>query len=212
MVSDRTVVLDSDASSSRVTALEQGVEPALVELRDRLGPTVSMVGRGGYSMLPPPLHEQLAGRHEVVARAATDTGELVVARSGSSVDEPAESWRIGVAWVRMGAAERLSKRATDRLSQRRIQGRPTIGLPLVRAAVGDVACWLGEAHYLLTQVADEDQPLAWTRIEQNLESAVRTSLKLFGASGYVVGPPADLAFAITYLGDVYAGTDLRTPR
>jgi hypothetical protein len=212
MSSDTTAVLETDMSVCRTVACADGIERALGELHEQLGPSSSMTGNGGYSMLPSALHSQLAGDRDVVAQPRTDTGELIVARAEQWSDEPDDAWRTGVAWIRLGATERLNKLATDRLSVRKVQGRPTISLALVRAAVGDVASVLAEARYLLENAAADGQPQAWIRIDENIDLAVRVSLKLFGASGYVAGPPSDLAFAITYLGEVYGGNYSREPR
>jgi hypothetical protein len=212
MVSESTVAVDQDLQSCRATAYTHGLERALVALHDRVGVPAAMVGPGGYSILPPSLLELLSGVNDPVARQATDTGELVIAKAEARPHQPSAQWSMGVAWIRLGAVERLNKRATDRLAGRRVQGRPTISMPLVRACVGDIAAAVAEARYLLADDTDGDLPRMRGRLDEILDFAVRASLKLFGASGYVLGPPANLAYAITYLGEVYGSPDPGRPQ
>lgn len=207
MLTDITLAAARDLPKCRATALAHGLEQALAELHQRVRSTAALVGQHGYSMLPPSLHDLLPTSCEIIATQATDTGELIIARSGPESGESSAPWWTGVAWIRLGGVERLNKQATDRLTDRKVQGRPTITLPLVRVSVGDVAAAVAEARYLLADTPDEDKPRIRGRFDEIVDFAVRTSLKLFGASGYVVGPPSNLAYAITRLGEVYAGID-----
>lgn len=208
MLSESTVAID-EVQRCRNVSYADGLEQALVRLHDHLGSPASMIGGGGYSMVPPSLHDLLPGTHDIMTRQATDIGELVIARARARPEQPSARWWTGVAWTRLGAVERLNKQATDRLAGRKVRNRPTISLALVRGSVGDVAAAIAEAAYLLADSTDEDLPCPRARFEELLDFAVRTSLKLFGGSGYVVGPPANLAYAITYLGEVYGGDDQR---
>lgn len=208
MLSESTVTIDDVRSCQRVSYTE-GLEQALVYLHDLVGSPAAMIGSGSYSMLPPSLTELLPGTHDIVTRQPTDSGELVIARARVRPEPPSARWRTGIAWIRLGAVERLNKQATDRLAGRKVQNRPTISLALVRATVGDVATAIAEASYLLADSADGDLDCPWARFDELVDVAVRASLKLFGGSGYVVGSPANLAYAITYLGEVYGGDDQR---
>jgi hypothetical protein len=212
MFSESIAAIGDDLQSCRAIACADGLERGLIQLHARLDSPDAMIGAYGYSMVPPSLHELLPRTHETVARQATDTGELIIARAAERPEQPSAQWWTGIAWIRLGAVERLSRRATDRLVGRKIHNRPTISLALVRATVGDVAAAVAEAAFLLADSAEGDLPRMRDRFDELVDFAVRASLKQFGASGYVLGPPADLAFAITQLGEVYGGDERREPR
>ncbi|HEU5129008.1 MAG TPA: hypothetical protein VFU12_13555 [Glycomyces sp.] len=187
----------------RATAFERGLEAALEQLAAEFAPERT-VGHGGRAMLPEPLLARFADA-AVTGTYPTDTGALALAGTGLAdpADEADWSWRIGVAWVRVGAVERFTRTATDRLSRRRIGGNPTITLPLVRAAVGDVAAALGQAVGLLDAAVSAAEPPP-ALVEAEIGQALRTSWKFFGASGYVVDTASDTGQAITLLSDVYS--------
>jgi hypothetical protein len=184
--------------SCRRTAIDSGIEAAQRELA--AVPAIAPAGRGGRALLVPELLETFEAKE--IRRQPTDTGTLVLAAiPGSASPDP--DWLIGTAWIRIGAIERLSRRATDRLARRRVRGGPTIGLQLVRAAVGDAAAALGEAAALLDGGSETALSTAGL-IELRLQEALRTTWKLFGASGYIIDEPANLAWAATLLGEVYS--------
>lgn len=179
--------------SCRRTAIDHGIEAAQLALAEH----APAAGWGGRVLVAPELLERLEAKE--IRRQATDTAELVLAQlPGTPPVDP--DWLLGTAWIRIGAIERLNRRATDRLARRRVRGAPAIGLQLVRASVGDAAAALGEAAALLDSEAALD---AAGLIEQRLQEALRTSWKLFGASGYVIDEPGNLAWAVTLLGEVY---------
>lgn len=182
----------------RVTAFEGGLEAALDLLASEF-PPASPVGHGGRVMVPEPLLARIDGAR-VSGAYPTDTGTLVLAETDLSASD--RDWRVGVAWARIGAVERLGRRATDRLARRRIGNSATIALPLVRAAVGDVATALGQAVALLECPAPQEHPSSL--IEREIGLALRTAWRFFGASGYVVDTTSHMAQAIEVLSDVYA--------
>jgi hypothetical protein len=191
-----TVTTEADRlRSCRRTAIDHGIEAAQLALAEH----TSSAGWDGRVLIAPDLIERLEAKE--IRRQATDTSELVLAQlPGTPPVDP--DWLLGTAWIRIGAIERLNRRATDRLARRRVRGAPAIGLQLVRASVGDAAAALGEAAALLDS-GPEAALAAAELIEQRLQEALRTSWKLFGASGYIIDEPGNLAWAVTLLGEVY---------
>lgn len=195
-----TTTIDVDRlRDRRRTAIDQGIEAALEELAALPRPPLP-VGCGRRLLVPPNLLARLPEAAEL-GRHRTDTGELALAELPAA-DDPDPAWLIGTAWIRIGAIERLNRRATERLSRRRVRGGPTIGLQLVRASVGDTASALAEAAAVL-ECDPETALRSADLIDRRIDEALRGTWKLFGASGYVVDAPADLAYAITLLGEVY---------
>ncbi|WP_100444594.1 hypothetical protein [Glycomyces xiaoerkulensis] len=195
----RTAIPIDHFRTSRLTAIESGLESALERLALEF-PPASTVGHRSRAMLPESLLKRVTDADPTGAYP-TDTGELLLAEAALGDADP--SWRLGVAWIRIGAVERLNRRATDRLTRRRVGKSATITLPLVRATVGDIAAWLGEALALLEAAADDGEPPA-ALVERDIDRALRATWKLFGASGYIVDAPSNLAQALSILGEVYS--------
>jgi hypothetical protein len=72
-----------------------------------------------------------------------------------------------------------------------------LNLPMVRGLLAEAVGAWSEARVLIE--AGEELPWAHER----LTDAERTCLRLFGASGYVVGGPGSLALASEVLADPY---------
>lgn len=106
------------------------------------------------------------------------------------------AWRTGVAWVRLGLAERLLEMATDRLRGRSVAGTATVDLPPVRLAVAEAVT----AHVTARILLSAPRATTLATVTALLDGSGRTVLNLFGASGYLDDTPGRLACAAELLG------------
>jgi hypothetical protein len=210
-----------DPERYRTTARESGPVPALVLLHGEVSAGVLPAGPGGHVLVPAEV-EALCDRYEASAgqrsrgsgneRALgwipTGGGALVALRiTGAGPARfgfPPGGWSSGLAWVRLGLAERFLKRATAHLGGRTVQGTVTLNLPMVRAMVGEAAGALAEAHALIATAPEAPTAAAVRQVHSGLDEAGRICLRLFGAIGFLTDGPGGEVHASELLADTYA--------
>jgi len=110
---------------------------------------------------------------------------------------PAVDRAPGVAWIRLGVSRRMLDSAVEHLRGRDDGETPLLNLPMVRGLLAEAVGSWAEARVLIE--SGEYSP----RAHECLTDADRTCLRLFGASGFVVGGPGSLALASEELADPY---------
>jgi Acyl-CoA dehydrogenase, C-terminal domain len=181
----------------RDAARDHGAATALALLHAETGPAALPVGPAGHGLLPRTVAES-CGRPRVEFRAVLGAPDLVWFRAPRQDRERPEGWATGLAWIRLGLAERLLSRAVEHLRGREAQGTTTLNIPMVRAAIADVACGTAAARALL----DDGGHLA--AVHRALDEAVPHCLRLFGAMGFLTEGPGGEARVLELLGDAYA--------
>ncbi len=243
--SGRPTSASGDPDRYRAVARESGVIAALALLHNTVSPGVLPAGPGGHVLVPAEVaalcdlygtpagaRSRAAAREDQLGRIPTDGGELIALRiagagpMGGATD--AGRWRAGVAWVRLGLADRMLARAAEHLRGRTVQGVTTLALPLVRAALADAAAGIAEVQALLVgglvdpaagaDPADSVDPAAGTdpadsadpagivlrQAHRVLDETGRSCLHLFGASGFAAEGPGRDVRASELLADAYA--------
>jgi hypothetical protein len=135
----------------------------------------------------------LAGLCEL---ARTEGPAAALDRLGGLLADPSDR-APGLAWIRLGLTRRLLDDAVEYLRGRDDGATVLLNLPMVRGLLAEAVGTWSEARVLI----EAGQELPWAH--QRLTDADRTCLRLFGASGYVVGGPGSLALASEELADPY---------
>ncbi|MFC4147660.1 hypothetical protein ACFO0M_15495 [Micromonospora mangrovi] len=213
-----------DPRRHRLLAYTDGPVAALTALHAATSPDLLPVGAGGHSLLPAAVdarcdrHATPAGprechgeTHPVLDRIVVGADELVARRVTGGGPDPATgpAWTTGIAWIRLGLAERLLTAAVTHLRGRAVGGVTTLNLPMVRAMVADTAAGIAEARALLDTV---DDGTGLRRAHLALDEAGRCCLHLFGASGFLAGGPGGEVRVSELLADTYPPpTELEAP-
>ncbi|SCL35027.1 Acyl-CoA dehydrogenase, C-terminal domain [Micromonospora nigra] len=209
-----------DPRRHRLVAYADGPVAALAALHDAVHPGVLPAGPGGHTLLPAEVDATCdryatgdgprprAGLTEL-ARVPVGDAELVARRLPRAAP-PDPAWTTGVAWIRLGLAERLLARAAAHLRGRSVAGAPTLNLPLVRALLADAAAGVAEARALLD--TDAGDPSTLRRVHEGLDEVGRRCLHLFGAAGFLADGPGSEVRASELLADTYPPpTELEAP-
>ncbi|MBQ1076218.1 hypothetical protein KBX06_24115 [Micromonospora sp. C31] len=209
-----------DPRRHRLVAYTEGPAAALAALHDAVSPAVLPAGPGGHTLLPAETDaacdryvacdgpRSRAGLPELARVPVGDTD--LVARRLPRPAPPDPAWSTGVAWIRLGLAERLLAAAAAHLRGRSVAGAPTLNLPLVRAMLADAAAGVAEARALLD--TDDGDPSALRRVHEGLDEVGRRCLHLFGAAGFLADGPGSEVRASELLADTYPPpTDLEAP-
>ncbi|MFD5895312.1 hypothetical protein [Streptomyces sp. NPDC060366] len=210
----------------REAAYRDGPVAALILLHDGTSPGVLPAGPGGHVFVPRET-EATCDRHQTLlgprprgagngerrlGRTVVDGRELIALRidgSGPPAGEP-DGWATGLAWLRLGLAERLVDRVTAHLGGRTVQRTVTLNLPLVRAMLADAVAGTTECRALLRAAP---APHTLRRVHRSLDETGRTCLHLFGAAGFLAAGPGSEVRVSELLADTYApAADERAPR
>ena len=143
--------------------------------------------------------------------AGRELTALRIAGAGPAGGPDAVSgWQLGLAWYRLGLADRLLSQVVRYLRGRSAAGTVLIDLPLVRAMLADAVSGAAEACALL----DAGVTAASLRqVHRALSEAGRGCLDLFGAAGFLVDGPGSEIRASELLADTYAPpTETEWPR
>ncbi|WP_330172420.1 hypothetical protein OG875_01725 [Streptomyces sp. NBC_01498] len=203
----------------REAAYRDGPVSALIQLHDATSPGVLPAGPGGHVFVPreaeatcdrygasagPRPRGAGADEHRL-GLIALEGRELIALRvdgSGPPAGEP-DGWATGLAWLRLGLAERLVDRVTTHLGGRTVQRTVTLNLPLVRAMLADAVAGTTECRALL-KAAPTSATLR--RVHRSLDETGRTCLHLLGAAGFVADGPGSEVRVSELLADTYAPT------
>jgi len=211
-----------DPRRHRLLAYTDGPVAALVALHAAASPAALPVGPGGHVFVPADVDADCdryttpagcrlrAGEHQpLLDRVTAAGGELVARRihDGGPDPDTGPAWTVGVAWIRLGLAERLLAKAAAHLRGRTVAGTPTLNLPMVRAMVADAAGAIAEARALLDADPAPD-PAALRQAHHALDEAGRTCLHLFGAAGFLAGGPGSEVRVSELLADTYPPTEV----
>ncbi|WDZ83421.1 hypothetical protein [Micromonospora cathayae] len=196
-----------DPRRHRLVAYTDGPAAALTALHAATSPAVLPVGPGGHTLLPADV-DATCDRYTTPAGprprdgAGPELGRIgdLVARRFPDGGPAGPDWTTGVAWIRLGLAERLLNRAAAHLRGRSVAGTTTLNLPMVRGLVADAAAGIAEARALLDT---DPTPLDLTRVHQSLDEVGRTCLHLFGAAGFLADGPGGEARVSELLADTY---------
>lgn len=210
----------------REAAYRDGPVAALLLLHGATGPGVLPAGPGGHVFVPREI-EATCDRHQTLLGPRPrggGTGEhrlghvtvygreltaLRVDGSGPPAGEP-DGWATGLAWLRLGLAERLVDRVTAHLGGRTVQRTVTLNLPLVRAMLADAVAGTTECRALLKAAP---APYTLRRVHRSLDETGRTCLHLFGAAGFLAAGPGSEVRVSELLADTYApAADESAPR
>lgn len=209
-----------DLSGMRAAARDDGVVAALTLLHARLGGVVLPVGPGGHVFMPRTITRRCdaystsdgsrrwlpAGAGErwladVPLGPDTMVALHVPGAGPTGTYRAPGGWSVGLAWVRLGLAERFLARAAQHLRGRRVQDTVTLNLPPVRVLLAGAAAGVAEAHALLTGRPDDAD---LHRVHRALDEAGRVCLHLFGATGFLADGPGSEIRVAELLGDTYA--------
>ncbi|MEU0522078.1 hypothetical protein [Streptomyces niveus] len=209
----------------REAAYRDGPVAALIQLHDATGPGVLPAGPGGHVFVPRETeatcdrYQTLLGPRprgagtgeRVLGRTTVDGRELTALRidgSGPPAGEP-DGWATGLAWLRLGLAERLVDRVTEHLGGRTVQRTVTLNLPLVRAMLADAVAGTTECRALLGAAP---APYTLRRVHRSLDETGRRCLHLFGAAGFLAAGPGSEVRVSELLADTYApAADAKAP-
>lgn len=201
----------------RDTAYRDGPVAALILLHDTTGAGVLPAGPGGHVFVPreteatcdryqTPLGPRPRGAgtgERPLGRITVDGRELTALRidgSGPPGGEP-DGWATGLAWLRLGLAERLVDRVTAHLGGRTVQRTVTLNLPLVRAMLADAVAGTTECLALLRAAP---APYTLRRVHRSLDETGRRCLHLLGAAGFLADGPGSEVRVCELLADTYA--------
>ncbi|WP_117212767.1 hypothetical protein [Allorhizocola rhizosphaerae] len=205
-----STALSVDQQHYRAVAFAHGAAAALTLLHAETSAGVLPAGPGGHVFVPEHI-ESACDRYETPdgPRARDGAREeplggvsagLVALRIRGAGPTHGGAWPSGVAWVRLGLAERLLGQATEHLRHRTVQQTATLNLPLVRAMLADAAGGIAEAAALFA--AAPGSP-ALHRIHRSLDEVGRLCLHLFGAVGFLATGPGGDVRASELLADAY---------
>ncbi|MFY1702145.1 hypothetical protein ACN28G_10455 [Micromonospora sp. WMMA1923] len=199
----------------RTTGYADGATTALAQLHATVSAGVLPVGPGGHALVPvdvattcdryttPTGARSRAGvPHELLDRIPTADGELVALRVPGGGPAPGHAWSVGLAWIRLGLAERLLARSVTHLRGRTVAGTVTLHLPMVRAMLADAAAGIAEVRALLDP--DHGPGVGGLgRVRDSLDEVGRTCLHLLGAAGFLADGPGAEARVAELLADTY---------
>jgi hypothetical protein len=144
------------------------------------------------------------------ADVAAAGGDVVAAGTGwrplraAGADNRPTGWVPALTWLRLGLSEWLLARAVEFLNGRMSGGVPLIQQQLVRGSLAEVV--IAQREVLGVLDAQPPGPMAVplaTHLHAELTSADRTALRLFGASGFLVDGPGQVAYLSELLADAY---------
>lgn len=201
----------------RKAAYRDGAVSALVLLHGATSPGVLPAGPGGHVFVPReteatcdryrtpagPRPRGVGADEHRLGRIALGGRELTALRvdgSGPPAGGP-DGWDTGLAWLRLGLAERLVDQVTEHLGGRTVQGTVTLNLPLVRAMLADAVAGTTECRALLRAAP---APGTLRRVHRSLDETGRSCLHLFGAAGFVTAGPGSEVRVSELLADTYA--------
>ncbi|MFI5649179.1 hypothetical protein [Kitasatospora sp. NPDC051705] len=208
---------------ARTSARNDGLVPALTLLSRALSPGVAPRGPRGHAVVP---RELLGDLPEFDEEEDGDGGAdpvpgLAVLGPAATAPAPAgpdsHDWGTGLAWLRLGASERLREACTAYLAARQVEGTSLLLQQLVKGALADVLIDHLEIEGVLDDLAEgvaPDSPLApvlpldaaaLARLQAQITQADRALLRLLGAHGFTADGPGRTAYASELLADVYCG-------
>ncbi|MFJ2865086.1 hypothetical protein [Kitasatospora sp. NPDC087314] len=208
---------------ARTSARNDGLVPALTLLSRALSPGVAPRGPRGHAVVPRELLGDLAESGDDDADGDRDPvpGLAVLGPAGPPPDPSApdaRNWGTGLAWLRLGASERLREACLAYLAARQVEGSSLLLQQLVKGALADVLIDHLEIEGVLDDLADgsgpDDSPLApglpldgpaLARLQAQITQADRALLRLLGAYGFTAEGPGRAAYASELLADVYCG-------
>ncbi|MFJ3214687.1 hypothetical protein ACIPLC_01995 [Kitasatospora sp. NPDC086801] len=207
---------------ARTSARNDGLVPALTLLSRALSPGVAPRGPRGHAVVPRELLGEFAesgddedgdGGPDPVPGLAV-LGPVDATRAPAGPD--AHDWGTGLAWLRLGASERLREACLAYLATRQVEGSSLLLQQLVKGALADVLIDHLEIEGVLDDLAEgpDDSPLtpgrpldgpALARLQAQITQADRALLRLLGAYGFTAEGPGRAAYASELLADVYCG-------
>jgi hypothetical protein len=207
-------------------ALATGLAGALGALHDAVSADVLPCGPGGHALLPAHVPGRcgrlLAGartydastwRVEPIAAVAIDGQPFIALRCqpdgngsapGLSDDVLQRRWVTGLAWLRLGASERLLANVLGHLRERSPDGVALLDRQMVRAALSDALAGLLQARAALSGFPAQGlsgAPLAW--VHQGITAADHLLLGLLGAGGYLQTGPGQAVYLSGLIENVY---------
>ena len=212
------------------TARDDGLAAGLTELCGTLGPGVLPCGPTGHALIPRDLartarriwydgvlSDRAAGRDTMFSPAlAEDEGLVALRHSQGWLPRPplptdeapgqaAASWRIGLAWLRLGLSERLAGDCLAYLGARELDGGTLLAQQLVQAALADALIGHAEVRAVLTPSSATlgSTDIGW--LHGRLTRTDRGLVRLLGGSGFVSAGPGRSAIVSELLADVYVG-------
>lgn len=135
------------ARECRTAARRDGVVPALRHLNAALSPAAPPRGPTGHALLP-------SDTAPVPGGAGTAPGLTLSAPTPGA--GPSAAWLLGLAWLRLGASERLRDQTVARLANRQTEGTPLLMKQLVKVALADALTEHLEAECVLAELAEEE--------------------------------------------------------
>ncbi|MFD4400542.1 hypothetical protein [Kitasatospora sp. NPDC058478] len=211
---------------ARTSARNDGLVPALTLLSRALSPGVAPRGPRGHAVVPRELLGEYAefgddedgdedgngGLDPVPGLAVLSPADATRAPAGPD----AHDWGTGLAWLRLGASERLREACLAYLAGRQVEGSSLLLQQLVKGALADVLIDHLEIEGVLddlTEGPDDSPPAparpldgpALARLQAQITQADRALLRLLGAYGFTAEGPGRAAYASELLADVYCG-------
>ncbi|MFD7450277.1 hypothetical protein [Kitasatospora sp. NPDC059827] len=217
---------------ARANARGDGLVPALTLLSRALSPGAPPRGPRGHAVVP---RELLDGYREStpdpasapVPAPAPGLAVLPPATTTASDPTPAgadpHTWATGLAWLRLGASERLREACVAHLAARTVEGTSLLLQQLVKGALADALIEQLEIAGVLDDLAGdpheaEAHPLgthplgthpldarALARLQAQITEVDRALLRLLGAHGFTADGPGRDAHASELLADAYCG-------
>ncbi|MGW7077321.1 hypothetical protein [Streptomyces sp. NPDC054866] len=223
---------------ARVNARADGLVPALTLLGRAFSTKVPPRGPRGHAVLPKELLDEFAAMEaeadaESGSRSGSASGEdgpmpgLAVLRPGEGAgtragagepsarsDPASRDWNTGLAWLRLGASERLRDACIAYLAAREVEGTSLLMQQMVKGALADVLIDHLEIEGVLDDLAEGIGPFApqepmdeqaLGRLQAQITQADRTLLRLLGAHGFTAEGPGMTAHASELIADAYCG-------
>ncbi|MER7672922.1 hypothetical protein ABTY61_31325 [Kitasatospora sp. NPDC096128] len=234
---------------ARASARSDGLVPALTLLSRALSPGAPPRGLRGHAVVP---RELLDGYPES-ATGGGQRGPTTEAGPPDPIPDPTpglavlppatapapartrpgadpHAWGTGLAWLRLGASERLREACVAYLAARTVEGTSLLLQQLVKGALADALIEQLEIGGVLDSLAadhhesdDADRadadpgdgsplapvrpldPRALARLQAQITEVDRALLRLLGAHGFTAEGPGRDAHASELLADVYCG-------
>lgn len=130
----------ADGRECRTAARREGAVPALRRLNAALAPDGPPRGPTGHALTPDDAVPVPGGEGTVPG--------LALSRPEAGAG-PSPAWRLALAWLRLGASERLRDQTVARLAERRTEGSPLLMKQLVKGALADALTEHLEAECVL---------------------------------------------------------------
>lgn len=130
----------ADGRECRAAARREGAVPALRRLNAALAPDGPPRGPTGHALTPDDAVPVPGGEGTVPG--------LALSRPEAGAG-PSPAWRLALAWLRLGASERLRDQTVARLAERRTEGSPLLMKQLVKGALADALTEHLEAECVL---------------------------------------------------------------